>query len=309
MQGFPVIVTELERGIGTAGGLAGGCRQGLGQQGHPGAVTAGVGALGIDRPGDQLHEGLKQGLLGGNQAAGFQGDGGAAGEGGAEGHPGRLGRLGEPQLQQPLEIPCPAAQGQTQAAGVADLGSARRLRNRERQRRQGGQRHTPGLPGEQEVALGPVEHAGDRGAAGDGVDEQTLQELLRVGLRPEGGGALQKTANRGAHALKGPGELIDFPHQRAHGLPGVEGKAADGSGLFRQAPQGAGQQPGEQPHHGQGGQHQQQGEQPGLPQQAVGAGEQLPLRQRHQQHAAAAQARGDRRGGTATRSGRAPGTS
>jgi len=71
MQGFPVIVTELERGIGTAGGLAGGCRQGLGQQGHPGAVTAGVGALGIDRPGDQLHEGLKQGLLGGDQAAGL----------------------------------------------------------------------------------------------------------------------------------------------------------------------------------------------------------------------------------------------
>ena len=75
MQRFPFllaggVVSEL-RGV----ALGGSARQHQGELRHALAVTAGVGALGIDGAGDQLNEGVEQLLLPGQQALAFDAQG------------------------------------------------------------------------------------------------------------------------------------------------------------------------------------------------------------------------------------------
>ena len=72
MDRFPLLVAELEVLERPAGlGACGACQH-LGQFRHPGAVAAGVGALGVDRAGDQLNEGFEQHLLGLDQFLAFK---------------------------------------------------------------------------------------------------------------------------------------------------------------------------------------------------------------------------------------------
>ena len=71
---FPLLVAELEILERPAGFGAGSACQHLGQFRHPGAVAAGVGALGVDRAGDQLDEGFEQHFLGLDQFLAFKRD-------------------------------------------------------------------------------------------------------------------------------------------------------------------------------------------------------------------------------------------
>ena len=77
---FPFLVAELEILVRAAGFGTGGARQHLGQFGNAGAVAAGVGALGVDRPGDQLDEGLEQHFLGLDQLLALERDGDRSGQ-------------------------------------------------------------------------------------------------------------------------------------------------------------------------------------------------------------------------------------
>ena len=263
---LPILVAELEIGVGTGLLGAGGTRQHLGQFRNAGAVAAGVGALGVDRAGDELDEGLEQHLLGVDQFLALQRNRGGTRQRLDEVQSRRVGLAVAQQQhgadQHLLAVEERDGDGMARVAGgfgqaedgevgrdeAAAAGAVRRQRCTEQgaacrlgdgrvAERQGRAVRAQRRRRQQPVAVGQVEDAGSGIGGGQGLAEQARQQAVEVLFAGDRLADVEKAADRLLHRVHGQRQVVDFADWRAQRDRLGEIEVADAVGLAGQVPQ------------------------------------------------------------------------
>ena len=218
-----LLVAHAKVGVGAAGVGAQAVHQRGGQLGHALAVTAGVGAFGVDGVGHEADDGIEQVFLRGHQLPGFDGHGQHARELVREVEEGGVGVVvvgRVHQHQQPLQPTRAAAQLHVHLRQIAAA------------RRQGRAPHPFGGVGEIGQKVGLVWPGGTgelhelarlvpqvnraRAAAGglDQLAQHRVQHAVGVGLGGHVLAQVQKALDGLAHVGHHARQLVDLAHQR-----------------------------------------------------------------------------------------------